>query len=95
MRYEMVDTSIGPVPVSIPNDIPISKKDYYVSYNDHDVSIYGCDTTALVIGQMEKFYILNGNHVSGYKDLPDLAACLDYFRDNSERISKFSDHLEE
>lgn len=44
---------------------------FYVSHNDHDVapSLYGGETTALVLGQMEKFYILNGDHREAYTAL--------------------------
>lgn len=54
---------------------------FYLSYNNHDVSLYGDVTTALVIGQMERFYILNGDHRDAYQArVPmGLTACLDYF----------------
>ncbi|ABQ28941.1 hypothetical protein [Acidiphilium cryptum] len=45
---------------------------FYVSYNDFDRGIYGGDTTALVLGQMERFFILNGDHRGQYAP-PDRA----------------------
>jgi hypothetical protein len=80
------------IPTNVPNDL-ISGDGFYVSYNAHDVAIYGSDTTALVKGQMEAFYILQGNHMAAYAPLIDVGfdACMDYFETNSELISKFSD----
>lgn len=51
---------------------------HYVSYNFADRSIYGSDTTAIVIGQMQRFYILNGNHVEALKG-KDFTQCMEYF----------------
>ncbi len=81
-------------PVMIPNQT----KDYgsfYISYNNYDTHIYGCDTTALVVGQMEKFFILNGDHREAYDKLSDQGfdACLKYFIDNSDSISKYSEKI--
>lgn len=55
---------------------------HYVSYNFADRSIYGSDTTAIVIGQMQRFYILNGNHVQALKG-KDFNQCIEYFLSNS------------
>ena len=68
---------------------------FYVSYNDYDVGIYGTDTTAVVVGQMERFYILNGDHRSAYQGLiaSGLDACLDYFRTNTDVVNFRSDRL--
>ena len=54
---------------------------FYISYNDHDIDIYGCDTTSFVIGQMEGFLTLNGDHREAYSALIPLGfdACLAYF----------------
>lgn len=54
---------------------------HYVSYNFADRSIYGSDTTAIVIGQMQRFYILNGNHVDVLKN-KDFNQCIEYFLSN-------------
>ena len=43
-------------------------KEYFISYNDYDIITYDSDTT-LVLGQMEKFYILNEDHRSEYSKL--------------------------
>ena len=68
---------------------------FYVSYNDIDRDIYGGDTTALVLGQMERFYILNGDHRAQYAALIERGfdACLAYFRDNMELMNFRSDLL--
>lgn len=73
----------------------IDGKGFYVSYNDHDISIYGSDTTALVVGQMEKFYILKGDHRAQYLPIVSQGfdACLHYFIDNMNAMHKFSDKI--
>lgn len=70
---------------------------FYISHNDYDVSpsLYGDETTALVLGQMEKFYILNGDHREAYSSLigSGCQACLNYFKANLAVINKRSDQL--
>jgi hypothetical protein len=68
---------------------------FYISYNDLDSTIYGSDTTALVIGQMEAFYILNGDHRKAYQTrlLSGLATCLAYYQENLQHKNKHSDAL--
>lgn len=80
------------VPVRVPNST-IDGDGFYVSFNDVDDGIYGSATTALVKGQMEAFYILDGNHMAGYVDLIDdgFDACMAYFEQNIELINKYSD----
>jgi len=70
-------------------------KGFYVSYNNHDRRIYGCKTTALVLGQMQKFFILNGNHTKQYNELipQGFEACLQYYKDNIDQSNKYSDEL--
>lgn len=80
------------VPIITYNDV-IQKKDYYISLNQHDLNIYGDITTAIVVGQMEKFYILNGNHVEHYNRLKTLQDCLQYFKEQKNKINKYSDIL--
>lgn len=67
---------------------------FYISYNNADTHIYGCDTTALVQGQMHHFYILNGDHRDAYKALVPLGfeACMAYFRSRPEARSKMSEN---
>lgn len=78
-----------------PNDV-VDGDGFYVSYNCVDASIYGCDTTALVVGQMEAFYILNGDHRAEYAPLisEGFDACMGYFMENIEQINKRSDKPE-
>lgn len=68
---------------------------FYISYNDKDIADYGCDTTALVVGQMGLFLILNGDHRKEYLEIIDQGfyKCLDYFKKNSDKINKHSDVL--
>jgi hypothetical protein len=69
---------------------------FYVSYNDTDLNIYGCRTTALVLGpQMEKFYILNGDHRAQYTPLigQGFDACLAYFKANLGLVNMRSDAI--
>lgn len=96
MQYLPVPTSFGPCFVPVPNTVTHGTG-FYVSYNDHDTSIYGSDTTALVVGQMERFYILKGDHRRQYADLipSGYEACLSYYKDkaNIGLSHRYSDKL--
>ncbi|MGE8063920.1 hypothetical protein [Pseudomonas sp. NPDC089569] len=67
---------------------------FFISFNDHDTapSLYGDVTTALVFGQMQAFYILNGDHRAAYAGLLNdgFDACLAYFKANIDSINKRS-----
>lgn len=69
---------------------------FYVSYNNYDIAIYGDVTTALVLGQMQKFYILTGNHSAQYKELigQGFEKCLEYYKENINQSHKYSDEIE-
>lgn len=79
-------------PVFVPNDC-YDGDGFYISFNKYDSHIYGDVTTALVVGQGEKFYILNGDHRENYFPLISLGfdACFEYFKSNSDKINKYSD----
>jgi len=88
------------VPSVVPNDVMETNSAFYVSYNNRDSFMYGSDTTALVKGQMEKFYILNGDHREAYKALMEahkdsadhgFNVCLAYFQEHQDEKSNFSD----
>jgi hypothetical protein len=83
------------IPCTVPNSIAGEGRGFYISYNNYDIGIYGSDTTALVLGQMEKFYILNGDHRKAYANLVPRGfnACLDYFKGHLDQISKYSDKV--
>ncbi|MDF2841785.1 MAG: pPPM1a [Herbinix sp.] len=68
---------------------------FYVSNNNYDRAIYGDVTTALVLGQMQKFYILTGNHCEQYKELINqgFSKCFEYFKANINQAHKFSDEI--
>lgn len=80
-----------------PNEVVESGNDeFYISYNIIDHMIYGSITTAIVIGQMQHFYILNGDHRKEYAALipKGLIACLTYFLEHSDLINKYSEKVE-
>lgn len=94
---------INGLPITVYNNVPIEISEkvkykgkiyngFYISYNNHDVDIYGSDTTALVLGQMEEFLILNGNHIEGYRKLSGLpfSEYLKYFRKNEKYMNQFT-----
>lgn len=65
---------------------------FYVSYNDYDRVFYGGVITALVLGQMEVFLILNGNHAMQYIGLEGkpFSAYYDYYISNKEYRNDYS-----
>lgn len=68
---------------------------FYVSYNNYDKHLYGDVTTALVLGQMQKFFILTGNHTKQYNKLIQYGfeKCLDYYKENIHLSHKYSDSI--
>jgi hypothetical protein len=68
---------------------------FFISYNNYDINLYGCITTALVLGQMQKFYILNGDHRKQYEEIIEQGfhKCLSYYKDNINNANKYSDTL--
>ena len=66
---------------------------FYVSYNSYDSAHYGSDTTALVAGQMQRFYILNGDHRKAYAPLlaQGFPACFEYFLSKPELRNRRSE----
>lgn len=90
------------IPLSIPNDITNQSPDFYISYNDRDISLYGDVTTALVLTKQDnpvKFLILNGNHFKAYNEIilkgGDYSNCLEYFKNNLDKKAKFSENWDE
>lgn len=82
------------------NNLPIEMglkvyEGFYISYNNYDIAHYGCNTTALVLGQMQKFYILNGDHRKQYAKIIDQGfdKCLSYYKDNINNANKYSDSI--
>lgn len=81
-------------PVGVPNEIAKSTKEFYVSYNNFDTSLYGSDTTAICVARSSAFLVLNGDHRSALKDLSYQEACA-YFHSRPELKNKFSDPHED
>jgi hypothetical protein len=79
-----------------PNSV-IQGNGFYISYNNIDIGIYGCDTTALVIGNMEKFLILNGDFRKQYMQIINngLDECIAFFKANIEHINEYSETMED
>jgi hypothetical protein len=79
------------IPVSVPNEVTETNNGFYISYNNYDRSIYGSDTTALVLEESTHFLILDGDHRSNLNK--PFESCLDYFHDNARLLNKMSDKL--
>lgn len=96
MKHTTLHTEfINGTPVSVPNVVDNTPKGYYVSYNNWDISIYGSDTTAIVIDRTSAFLILNGDHRKQLKGLSLADACA-YFHANIDKKNKRSnDHQDE
>ena len=81
------------VPYTVPNRTTHTSPDFYVSFNNVDRGIYGCETTAVVVGrQMDRFYVLCGNHEKALagKSFED---ALSYLHAHAEQLNKYSDPL--
>lgn len=86
---------LGGVPCLVPNEvIERPGEDFYISYNNRDRRIYGCDTTAIVVGNSCNFYILDGDHREQLAG-KTLQECLDYFKENAALHNKYSEQLPE
>jgi hypothetical protein len=90
-HYELLKTDNITTPLFVPNEVYSTSDEFYISYNDYDVAIWGSDTTALVYGQMEQFYVLDGDHREAYKNLvpQGFDACMEYFKANIHLKSKY------
>lgn len=101
--YTISSQAIEDIPVIKYNTVPIvcdyevvyngkTYDGFYISYNNYDSNIYGSDTTALVLSQMQEFFILNGNHIAEYKELQGkpFSKYLEYFYKNSDKINRFT-----
>jgi len=75
-----------------PNKITRDAKEFYISFNYRDRRIYGGETTAVVVGQMQRFYILMGDHTKALADL-SFNDCLNYLHDHKDQYSNISDDL--
>lgn len=67
---------------------------FYISHNNHDTDIYGDETTAIVLGQMQEFFILNGDHTEELKEAAEsggLPKCMEYFHEHKELVNERSD----
>lgn len=92
------------VPALVTNrtdEVETGSKHWYISFNSSSRD-YGCETTALVLGQMEYFLILKGDHREGFQQAIDddkksfrtrLSRCLDYVRQNKDKLHDYSDPL--
>jgi len=102
MRTTAHNQVLGGIPCTIPNrtdEVETGSPHWYVSYNNRDTAEYGSDTTALVLGQMECFFVLNGDHREGLKaciasgdfGTPALVRCLAYLREHVGELNLKSD----
>lgn len=91
-KYQSTPTIAGCV--IAPNSIA-SFDGFYISHNSRNVNADGEETTAIVIGQMLRFFILTGDH---RKELIEAATaggveqCLAYFRENIRFAHSTSEH---
>ena len=86
---------------NITNDVETGSPHWYISYNSYDISTYGDVTTAVVIGQMELFLILNGDHRNEIREVIEsknnsttrLRRVINYVKKNKKRLNKYSDKI--
>ncbi len=74
--------------------ITLDFDDYYINFNVEDYFMYGGLNTALGLGQMQLFLILNGGHLDGFADAAKegLEKCFAYFRTHIDQANKYSEH---
>jgi hypothetical protein len=85
---------VAPCNVPIENQVTETYDDFYLSYSA-DTRDYGCETTALVFGQMALFFILKGDHRKNYEKALEQGgkdAALDYFIDNIDQAHQHGNH---
>lgn len=86
------------------DEVQTGSPHWYISYNNCDIAAYGSDTTALVLGQMEYFLILVGDHRAGFQQaiaggdnrsqgISRLERCLQYVRDHRSELHRHSSPL--
>lgn len=80
------------IPYMIPNRWTALSPDFYVSFNNRDANVYGCETTAVVVGAMKRFYVLSGNHESALVG-KSFEECLDYLHAHADQLNKYSEAL--
>ena len=90
----MHHADFGFMPALTPPNTTMDGDGFIISHNSQDIDIYGCETTALVIGQLQGFLILNGDHRCAYRDLipQGFDACLSYFMANVDQANARSEH---
>jgi hypothetical protein len=81
------------------NEIPPNKiiefQNFYVSQNNQSFN-YESETTAIVFGQMQLFFILNGDHFDRVLNIAKdfgMQGVIDYFIKNIDETNKYSEHL--
>ncbi|WP_090739327.1 hypothetical protein [Paenibacillus sp. Mc5Re-14] len=68
-------------------------KGFYISHNPYE-SAYGGETTALILGQGQRFYILKGDHRKEYQGfLSSFTECMNYYCNNPNKLERFSDNI--
>ena len=104
-RSSVHSDRIDGIPVTVPNltdEVDTGSPHWYISYNSHDRRIYGGVTTALVLGQMEVFLVLQGDHRKQFQELINneqplgttkLERCLNYVRSNPDQIHPYSQNI--
>ena len=91
----MFKNQLIPIPgVHIDNTVTDTQDGFYLSYLA-DARNYGCETTAIVFGQMALSFILKGDHRENYEaalNSGGKAAVLDYFIENIDQAHDYGDH---
>jgi hypothetical protein len=72
------------------HNITYDQPNFYVSYNFADRATYGDVTTAVVVGQMQGFFILTGDHREGLVD-KTFQECLEYLHTHADQQNSYSE----
>lgn len=75
--------------------VPPNDEAWYISYLPPSSTYSNQATTSLVVGQMQRFYILKGDFRDQYKKLiaKGFRACYNFFCKNSHLVHQYSDKI--
>lgn len=72
------------------NTIENDSDNFYISHNRYS-SVYGCQTTALVLKKPLLFLVLEGDHREFIKDFKSFHECIEYYKKHYDQSNQHSE----